>query len=169
MSTQSIIIIQSLIFIIEIVIIVLLIKNTKIVKEYKNMYEKALSKFNGENGIKDEFFNLYDRIGKIEDKNNDLKEEISKIKDKNKKSLNNVKLIKYNAYDETSNKLSFALGIVNDERNGVMFNEIYSKHGSNIYSKEIKNGKIDERICDEEQNVLDQICLEERENSKWRK
>lgn len=169
MSTQSIIIIQSLIFIIEIVIIVLLIKNTKIVKEYKNMYEKALSKFNGEVGIKGEFFNLYDRIGKLEEQHKDLIGEIDEIKTKNKKALSNVKLIKYNAYDETSNKLSFALGIVNDEKNGVMFNEIYSKNGSNIYGKEIKNGKIDERICDEEQNVLDQICLEERENSKWEK
>lgn len=169
MSTQSIIIIQSLIFIIEIVIIVLLIKNTKRVKEYKNMYDKALSRFNGKNGVKDEFLNLYDRLEKLEEENNDLRKEIGEIKDKKKKALNNVKLIKYNAYDETNNKLSFALGIVNDERNGVMFNEIYSKHGSNIYSKEIKNGKIDERICDEEQNVLDQICLEERENNKWEK
>jgi hypothetical protein len=169
MSTQSIIIIQSLIFIIEIIIILLLLKNTKVVKEYRNMYEKALSKFNGENGIKDEFINLYDRIGQLEEQNKDLIIEIDEIKAKNKKALNNVKLIKYNAYDETNNKLSFALGIVNDEKNGVMFNEIYSKHGSNIYSKEIKNGKIDERICDEEQNVLDQICLEERENNRWRK
>lgn len=169
MLTQSVIIIQSLIFIIEVIIIVLLIKNTKIVKKYKSMYDKTLSKFNGKNGVKDEFINLYDRIGRLEEENKDLRKEISEIKDKNKKALNNVKLIKYNAYDETSNKLSFALGIVNDEKNGVMFNEIYSKHGSNIYSKEIKNGKIDERICDEEQNVLDKICLEERENNKWRK
>lgn len=163
MQLKIIIIIQSVLIAIDIVIVWMLIKNIKKVNNYKNKYEKALSRFNSEKGVKNEFINLYDRLKAMEEGIKNTNNEITEIKKKNKKSLNNVKLKKYNAYDESGNNLSFALALINEENNGVLLNEIYSKHGSNMYAKEIKKGNVKERISKEEQQVIKEACENKNE------
>ena len=140
--------------------ILLLINNTK-VKKYKKMYEKTLAKFNSRENINDEFQNIYDRINESESISNKAVDKVNALSEKMKSNLQKIGFVKYNAYDDTDNKLSFALALLDEHENGVLINHIYSKHGSNFYAKLVLSGKIEERISEEEALAL-KIAIEDK-------
>ena len=134
-------------------LVLLLLNNIK-VKKYKNMYEKALAKFNSRENIKDEFNDLYKRLGEIENITNSTADKVNNFSEKMMSNVQKIGFVKYNAYDETENKLSFALALLDERQNGILINHIYSKHGSNVYAKLVTDGKVEDRISEEEAIAL---------------
>ncbi|MBQ8043781.1 MAG: DUF4446 family protein [Clostridia bacterium] len=134
--------------------LVLLIINNIKVKKYKNLYEKALAKFNSHKDIAVEFNSLYERLNEVEKKAIDSVDSVNNLNQKIKNNVQKIGFVKYNAYDDTENKLSFALALLDEHENGVLINHIYSKHGSNIYAKLVTNGKVEDRISEEEATAL---------------
>ena len=152
---------------ITIINLILLVLNNMKVKKYKLLYEKALAKFNSHENIKDEFNTLYERLDKVENKVRVSVETVDTFNDKIKNNVQKIGFVKYNAYDETDNKLSFALALLDEMENGILVNHIYSKHGSNIYAKLVINGKVEDRISEEEATAIKIAC--EDKNFKERK
>ena len=134
--------------------LVLLIVNNIKVKKYKNLYEKALAKFNSHKDINIEFNKLYDRLSEVENKALSSVDSVNNLVEKTKNNVQKIGFVKYNAYDDTENKLSFALALLDENENGVLINHIYSKHGSNIYAKLVTSGKVEDRISEEEATAL---------------
>lgn len=134
-------------------LVLLWINNIK-VKKYKNLYEKALAKFNSHKDIGVEFNTLYERLSEVEKKAIDSVDSVNNLTEKIKSNVQKIGFVKYNAYDDTENKLSFALALLDEHENGVLINHIYSKHGSNIYAKLVTNGKVEDRISEEEATAL---------------
>lgn len=149
--TNISIIVLSLITIINFVL--LIINNSK-VRKYKKFYDKALAKFNSHTNAKDEFDNLYNRLNEVEQITNNTVNIVNNFNEKNKNNVQKIGFVKYNAYDETENKLSFALALLDEKENGILINHIYSKHGSNIYAKLVNFGKVEDRISDEELEAI---------------
>lgn len=146
--------------------ILLIINNIK-VKRYRKLYEKALAKFNSHHNINDEFNSIYDRLSEAERKSNEAIEYTDTLSEKIKNNIQKIGFVKYNAYDDTENKLSFAIALLDEKENGVLINHIYSKHGSNIYSKLVVNGEVEDRISDEEAQALKEAVADK--NFKERK
>lgn len=132
------------------------------VKKYQKMYETSLAKFNNTANIKDKFVELFSRLDDTEKRCEETKEYCNKMKEIIDTSIQKVGLVKYNAYDDTENKLSFALSLLDENNNGVLLNHIYSKHGSSIYAKSVLNGKVQERISEEEANALERAMGEQK-------
>lgn len=141
---------------------IMLVINTMKVKKYKKYYEKTLAKFNSHENIKDEFQSIYDRLNEVEKVSKDTTETVNIYIDKLKSNISKIGLVKYNAYDETENKLSFALAMLNENKTGILLNHIYSKHGSSIYAKLVTEGKVEERISEEEATAL-KSAIEDKE------
>lgn len=139
---------------ITLVNLVLLIINNKKVQKYKKYYEKALAKFNSYENVGDEFNSIYDRLNSVENISKEVLGTIDTYDQKAKSNIQKVGLVKYNAYDETENKLSFALVLLDENLTGVLLNHVYSKHGSAMYAKRVIKGKIEERISEEEALAL---------------
>lgn len=137
-----------------IVNMVLLIINNVKVKKYKELYEKTLAKFNSHENIKDEFNSIYTRLNEVENISNYTVDTVNNFSEKIKSDVKKIGFVKYNAYDETENKLSFALALLDEMDNGILINHIYSKHGSNIYAKLVTNGKVEDRTSEEEEMAL---------------
>lgn len=151
-----------ILFIITIMNYILLLRNNKKVKKYKEQYEKVLAKFNSKVDIQDDFQSIYDRLNAVEKKSEETVETVNKYINKIKSNVQKVGFIKYNAYDETENKLSFALALLDDYNNGVLINHIYSKHGSNIYAKLVTESKVEDRISEEEGLAL-QMAIDDKD------
>jgi len=137
-----------------IVNIILLLVNNARLKKYKELYEKSLAKFNSHENIKDEFNSLYTRLNEVENNTAKAVDIVNNFNEKIKCNVQKIGFVKYNAYDETENKLSFALAMLDERENGILINHIYSKHGSNIYAKLVTNGKVEDRISEEESTAL---------------
>lgn len=138
-------------------LILLVINNLK-VKKYKELYDKALSKFNSHENIKDEFITLYERLNNVENASKATVDIVNNFSDKIRSNVQKIGFVKYNAYDDTENKLSFALVLLDDRENGILINHIYSKHGSNIYAKLVTNGEVEDRISEEEVTAIKIAC-----------
>lgn len=147
--------------VITLINLVLLWINNIRVKKYKNLYEKALAKFNSNEDINIEFNSLYERLNEVEKNAINSVDSVNNITEKIKSNVQKVGLVKYNAYDETENKLSFALAMLDDRTDGVLLNHIYSKHGSNTYAKLVTNGEVQDRISEEEEIAL-KIAIEDK-------
>jgi len=141
---------------------ILLMVNNKRVREYKKLYEKTLAKFNSKKDINDDFQRLYDRLNEVEKISQETVETVDKFRDKMKSNVQKVGFVKYNAYDETENKLSFALALLDEYNNGVLINHIYSKHGSNVYAKLVTETKVEDRISEEEVAAL-QMAIDDKD------
>ena len=151
-----------ILFVITMVNWILLLRNNKKVKKYKDQYEKVLAKFNSRKDIQNDFQSIYDRLTEVENNSKQAVETVNKCLDKTKSNVQKVGFIKYNAYDETENKLSFALALLDDYNNGVLINHIYSKHGSNIYAKLVTESKVEDRISEEESVAL-QMAIDDKD------
>lgn len=162
--TEIILIILLILFIL---LVILQIISLKKINNYKKMYDKALAKFNSADDPKGEFNNIYNRLNKLEEINEENIQKISEILIGQKNTINKIELLKYNAMDEGDSKLSFILALTDDNNRGILINQIYSKYGSNMYLKEIKEGNVEGRISEEEMKVLSKITgIEEK---AWKK
>lgn len=140
--------------VVTVVNLILLILNNSKIKKYKNLYEKALAKFNSHENVQDEFSNLYTRLNEVENIASNTVDTVNNFSEKTKNNVQKIGFVKYNAYDETENKLSFALALLDERENGILINHIYSKHGSNVYAKLVSGGKVGDRISEEEAAAL---------------
>lgn len=142
------------IFIINITVIIYMIKNNKKLKKEVKQHDDILHKFNSTENINDEFISIYTRIGNAEKISAESIKKYEELVEKNKSKINKIGLIKYNAYDETENKLSYALCILDSNFNGIVINHVHSKHGDNSYIKEITNKRAVGRITEEEAQAI---------------
>lgn len=151
--TNVLIIILSVVTLIN--LILLAVNNIRL-KKYKKLYEKALAKFNSTENINDEFNSLYERLNEAENKVHSSVEGVDMFGEKLSNNVQKIGFVKYNAYDETENKLSFAIALLDGNDSGILINHIYSKHGSNMYAKLVINGKVEDRISEQEQLAIKQ-------------
>ena len=73
---------------------------------------------------------------------------------KTEKCIQKVGIVRYNAYKDTGSDLSFAVCLLDEKNNGIVFNGIYSRDMSNIYAKPIEDGKSKYKVTPEEQEAI---------------
>lgn len=149
--------------VINIAVLVLYISK---VSKLKKMYDTTLAKFNNTANVKDKFVELFARLDEVEQKTVDTKVYCENIEKSMSVALRKTGLVKYNAYDESDNKLSFAWCVLDKDDSGVILNNVHSIHGSNMYIKKVVEGIVDERISEEEAQALKQALenTDTREN-----
>jgi hypothetical protein len=65
-----------------------------------------------------------------------------------------VKLVRFNPFPEVGGNQSFAVGIVNEEGDGVVFSSLYSRERMSVFAKPIKKGASDIELTPEEASVV---------------
>ena len=68
--------------------------------------------------------------------------------------IQKVGIVRYSAFKDTGSDLSFAVAMLDEKNNGIVFNGIYSREMSNIYAKPIKNGKSEYTLSEEEVEAI---------------
>lgn len=138
-----------------VVISILLIINTYLILKLKKRYEKLFIKIgNGEDLTK--ILEQYIRqVNSLEEKDKEIMDFCMKINEDQKLAISKVGVVKYNAYEDTRNKLSFSLALLNCNDDGVIINSVYSKEGSNIYLKNIIKGNSKNKLSEEEKEALE--------------
>jgi hypothetical protein len=68
--------------------------------------------------------------------------------------LQNVKLIRYDAFDAMGGEMSYSLLLTDARKKGVLLTSIYGREESRSYAKDIKDGKSGYPLAEEEQKLL---------------
>lgn len=80
--------------------------------------------------------------------------ELSVINAKLKKSIRGVETIRFNPFPDQGSNQSFAIGILNEEKDGVVISSLYSRERMSIFAKPIKNGKSEYELSEEEKEAV---------------
>ena len=107
-----------------IMLIVIMVKNSKLQKKYKIFMDGEDGK-NLEKAILDKFA----AIDTLEDNVNEIHENIKAINSQLVTAYQKVGLVKYDAFQEMGGKLSFVLVLLTAENNGFILNSMHSKEG----------------------------------------
>jgi hypothetical protein len=76
------------------------------------------------------------------------------IQDRLSFSVRCVGLVCFDAFDDVGGKLSFALALLDDHRNGVVISHLYGRHESTTYIKEVTNGVATRQLTREEERAI---------------
>ncbi len=95
-----------------------------------------------------------EKVNEIDKRDDEIIEFCRKLNDDSLKSVSKIGIIKYDAYSNTRNKLSFAIALLNRENTGVILNSVYSIDGSNVFAKSINEGKANSTLSVEETDAL---------------
>jgi len=97
-------------------------------------------------------------IVEIEAMNNSINknsEEISHLSQKIASYKGRVEMVRYNAFGEEGNDLSYSIAFLDDNKNGIVISSIYNRGESNTYAKPITNGSSNYKLSKEELSVIE--------------
>ncbi len=137
-----------------ILFVLLIIQNNKI-KDIRHRISKFL-KGKDAASLEDEIVALFEdnRFIKIETEKN--RKNIDDIYDRLAFCFQKIGIIKYDAFNQMGGKLSYSLALLDEDNNGFILNSVHSSDGNYTYSKEIKNGKCEIELGEEEKMALDE-------------
>ncbi|MCX6747604.1 MAG: DUF4446 family protein, partial [Candidatus Nomurabacteria bacterium] len=81
--------------------------------------------------------------------------DISTLYDKSKKSISGLETLRFNPFPDQGSNQSFAISMLNEEKDGVVISSLYSRERMSVFAKPIKKGKSEYELSDEEKEVLD--------------
>ena len=68
--------------------------------------------------------------------------------------LQNVKLIRYDAFEAMGGEMSYSILLTDAKKDGLLLTSIYGREESRCYAKDIKGGKSAYPLAEEEQKLL---------------
>ena len=91
--------------------------------------------------LEDTIIILESEIVKLKEAREKIEKDIGLINQKLKKSVRGLETIRFNPFPDQGSNQSFAIGILNEEEDGVVISSLYSRERMSIFAKPIKNGK----------------------------
>ena len=100
---------------------------------------------------------LLDHLGDIEaaiERVNIINEDVVNLKNQMDKCVQKCNIIRYNAFSETGNDMSFSIAMLDNFNDGVLITSIYGRNESVTYAKPISKGTSKYSLSVEEEMVL---------------
>jgi len=98
---------------------------------------------------------LESEISKLNKAKDNTEKEIAVINSKLKKSIRGIETIRFNPFPDQGSNQSFAVGMLNEEGDGLVISSLYSRDRMSVFAKPVKNGRSEYELSDEERMALD--------------
>ena len=104
--------------------------------------------------FKDIFLSQKERNDDLE---KDIKEtflKIQNLEDISRRTIQKTGIVRFNPFNEMGGNQSFIIAMLDDRNNGFVISSLFVKDGNRVYTKEIKGGKSDYMLSDEESRAI---------------
>lgn len=105
--------------------------------------------------LEDTIIGLEQNITELNKAKNNIEKDIVTINAKLKKSIRGLETIRFNPFPDQGSNQSFAIGMLNEEGDGVVLSSLYSRERMSVFAKPIKNNKSEYELSVEEKEVLE--------------
>ncbi len=105
--------------------------------------------------LEDTIESLHNDITQLGLAKENIEKDIKIINSKLKKSIRGLEAIRFNPFSDQGSNQSFAIGMLDEEGNGVVVSSLYSRERMSIFAKPIKNNKSEFELSTEERDVLE--------------
>ena len=143
-----------IIFFINIFLFILVIVSYARISKMNKNNKEFMQKLGTGKDIGEDLNNYMERIIELEQALSETHSYCKQLENKMKDCIQKIGVVRYNAYNDAGNDLSFAVALLDEKNNGIVFNGIYSREMSNIYAKPIIDGKCEYNITKEENEAL---------------
>ena len=143
-----------ILFLLNIILLICSIISNVRIKNIRKSSKEFMRKLGDGKDLGEDLNRYMDRVSNLEKELSDTNMVSKALKKELNTCIKKVGLIKYDAYKDSTNSLSFALALLNQNNDGVVLNGIYSREMSNIYAKPIENGKSKLNMTQEEQDAV---------------
>lgn len=120
------------------------------IKNLEDKYYSFIAKFDGNRSIEDVMNSYMKMVKNVNEDNKIIKANILNVERQLNMCVQNIGMVRYNAFDDVGSELSFAIAMLDNEDNGFVINSIYGRTSSNVYAKTIENGTSKVTLSDEE-------------------
>lgn len=84
-----------------------------------------------------------------------LREKVGQLQEKSRKALRRVGVIRFNPYNDVGGDQSFAVTLLDEEGNGLVFSSLHGREGTRVYAKPVRAGESQEySLSDEEKEAI---------------
>ena len=104
--------------------------------------------------LEDTIMTLEQEIVKLNKAKENIEKDIVAINFKLKKSVRGLETIRYNPFPDQGSNQSFAIGMLNEEGDGVVLSSLYSRERMSVFAKPVKKGISEYELSAEEKAVL---------------
>lgn len=121
--------------------------------------EKRLKRFfKGKKGrdLEDSVIALEENIKKLTKAKENIEQELISVNAKLKKSIRGLETIRFNPFPDQGSNQSFAIGMLNEDGDGVVISSLYSRDRMSVFAKPIKNKTSTYELSIEEKKALEQ-------------
>lgn len=142
-------------FVLILVLLVFLIVTRVKFRKLERKYNKFMQGKEAQS-LEDEIVGLFHDNRLIRSENEKNRKDIIDINKRMARTFQKIGLEKYDAFNQSGGKLSFALCLLDENDNGFLLNSVHGTDGINYsYSKEVNAGMADVELSDEEKKALD--------------
>ena len=104
--------------------------------------------------LEETIINLENDIANLKKTKDGMQKDITVINTKLKKSIRGLETIRFNPFPDQGSNQSFAIGMLNEEGDGVVFSSLYSRERMSVFAKPIKNNQSEYELSSEEKEAL---------------
>lgn len=94
------------------------------------------------------------RIADIERSCQELSSENERLRERQRKAISHAGVVRFDALNEQTGELSFALALLDDDRSGAVVTSINGRHQTRIYGKGLEQGASPVALSDEEHEAI---------------
>ena len=142
-------------FVLILVLLVFLIVTRVKFRKLERKYNKFMQGKEAQS-LEDEIVGLFHDNRLIRSENEKNRKDIIDINKRMARTFQKIGLEKYDAFNQSGGKLSFALCLLDENDNGFLLNSVHGTDGINYsYSKEVNAGLADVELSGEEKKALD--------------
>lgn len=144
-----------IISVISLLLLIGLIINYRKISKLNKRYKEFMQKLGNGKNIEEDLENYMYRVERVEKQSAEAMNYCKNLDNDISRCIQKIGIVRYNAFKDTGSDLSFAVALLDEKNNGVVFNGIYSREMSNIYAKPVENGKSSYTVSNEEQMAID--------------
>lgn len=104
--------------------------------------------------LEDTILVLEDEIAKLKLAKETTEKDIAVINSKLRKSIRGLETIRFNPFPDQGSNQSFAIGMLNEDGDGVVISSLYSRERMSIFAKPVQNKKSTYELTTEEKEAL---------------
>jgi hypothetical protein len=78
----------------------------------------------------------------------------ARLESRSRGSLQHVGVVRFNPFTDTGSDQSFAIALLDDERNGIVLSSLHGRAGTRVFAKPIQGGQATHALSDEEEQAL---------------
>lgn len=105
--------------------------------------------------LEDTILILETEIKNLSKARENIEKELSVMNAQLKKSIRGLEVIRFNPFPDQGSNQSFAIGMLNEENDGLVISSLYSRDRMSVFAKPIKSGQSPYELSAEEKEALE--------------